>query len=244
VLILALDTSSLSGSIALVRGSSVIAERSSARVGTHSEWLMPAIEEMMAASGIAVAEVGAIALSYGPGSFTGLRIGVSIAKGIAWTLGCRIIGVSTLRALALNLSEEGGAGTVAVPLLDARRGEVYSGLYALSGEGADTHAEALMDDSALTVEALLEEIETRGLREKVLFTGDGLKEYGPRLLENVAQKQLADPLLWRVRAVAVAELAQRELLSGSEGTEPIDFTPFYLRKSEAEIKLKGGGKRA
>lgn len=242
MLILALDTSSSSGSVALVKGDTVIAERSSANVGTHSEWLMPSIDAMMKDSGVAVSEIEVIAISYGPGSFTGLRIGVSIAKGIAWTLGVKIIGVSTLQALACNLMENDRlveAGMVAVPLLDARRGEVYSALYSMTSEPPT----ALFDDSALTIDALLDEIAERGLEDKALFLGDGLKVYAARILQNMAPEQVAAPELWRVNAALVAKCAQMEVSEAGEfasvGVEPIDFIPFYLRKSEAEIRLKG-----
>ena len=90
MLILALDTSSSSGSVALVKGDTVVAEKNSTDGGTHSEWLMPSIDAMMKGAGVSVSEIEKIALSYGPGSFTGLRIGVSIAKGIAWTLYRRV----------------------------------------------------------------------------------------------------------------------------------------------------------
>ncbi len=231
MLILALDTSSTSGSIALVRDGCLISESNSPDVGTHSEWLMPSIEAMMAASGIAASGIDVVAVSMGPGSFTGLRIGVSIAKGIAWTLGCPIIGVSTLKALALNLRD---TGYVAVPLLDARRSQVYSAVYSFPG-GETT---PVFEESALGIEALLDEISARGLASQVLFTGAGLKVYSDRLLESVSPEQIAGPELWCVKASTVAELAYKELLGGAKGLKPVDFSPFYLRKSEAEVRLK------
>ena len=192
---------------------------------------MPSIHAMMSDSGLSVSDIGAVAVSMGPGSFTGLRIGVSIAKGIAWTLGCRIFGINTLKALALNLR---GSDKVAVPLLDARRSEVYSAIYTFSGDETN----ALFEESALGIEALITEIYEQGLESDVLFTGSGLKVYSKRILESLAPEQIAGPELWSVRASTVAELAANELSAGSKGLEPIDFSPLYLRKSEAEIRLK------
>ena len=104
--LLSVDTSSSSGSIALVDGGSLVSLWNSGDVGRHAEWLLPSIDAMLKSSGMTVRDIDRFAVATGPGSFTGLRIGVSVIKGLAWSLGKPVCGVSTLKALALNLRYE------------------------------------------------------------------------------------------------------------------------------------------
>ena len=129
MLTLAFDTATLRGRFALAEDGAVLATRPVNVGGSYADALLPVIEEMLAAAGRARGELAAVGVTTGPGSFTGVRIGVATAKGLAWALGCELAGVSSLAAMAAALLREHPGIDHAVPVLDARRGEVYAGLY-------------------------------------------------------------------------------------------------------------------
>ena len=123
---LGIDTANTPISVALVKDGELLIEENSAMAINHSLRAMPAIEELLEKAGLAPADIDAIAVSEGPGSYTGARIGVTIAKTLAWTLGKPLVGVSTLKALAANALFFNG---LVCPIVDARRGNVYAGVY-------------------------------------------------------------------------------------------------------------------
>ena len=123
---LGIDTANTPLSVALVKDGELLIEETSAMAINHSLRAMPAIEELLEQAGLAPADIDAIAVSEGPGSYTGARIGVTIAKTLAWTLGKPLVGVSTLKALAANALFFNG---LVCPIVDARRGNVYAGVY-------------------------------------------------------------------------------------------------------------------
>jgi tRNA threonylcarbamoyladenosine biosynthesis protein TsaB len=232
VLILALDTSSTSGSIALVSGSRLISEWTVGDVGTHADWLMRNVAAMLSSRGITPQEIDLFAATQGPGSFTGLRIGITTLKGLAWTSGKKVVGVSTLEVLARNFTE---TSMVVCPVLDARKAEVYTALYRTE----DGRPRAVLEDSALPPSELVARIEglrsAGEIRGPVLFTGSGLDVYGKTLLRDVEGAVAAPEPLWHVRASNVALAAVQE---HGRAVQPTAFTPVYLRKSEAELKAK------
>lgn len=228
--ILALDTSSTSGSIALVKDSNLISEWTVGDVGTHADWLLRNIAAMLSNRGVTPDQIDLFAATHGPGSFTGLRIGVSTLKGLAWTLGKEVKGVSTLEVLSLNFRT---SSATICPVLDARKSEVYAALYQVDAAGA----RAILPDSALKPESLVEEIERLArsgeLPGPVVFAGSGLGVYGELLLDGVKGSTAAPQALWHARASNVALAAA----SGpGSPLKPAAFMPFYLRKSEAELK--------
>lgn len=227
MLVLAFDTSSPSGSVALVRDTSLVAELTVGSVGTHADWLMDAVSELLDSADVDIREVDLFAVDNGPGSFTGLRIGAATVKGLAWALGKNVAAVSTLQSLALNLRYSGHA---VCPVLDARKGEVYAAIYAFNG-GA---AEPLMKDSLVAPEALYEAASR--LSSPVVFLGPGLKTYGKAIAGNVGRAEFAPEPLWHIRASNVAILA---LQNPSSAVPPALLAPTYLRRSEAEIKAGG-----
>jgi len=237
-LILAVDTSSGSGSIALVRAAdnALVAERSVGSAGPHAAvWLLGAIASLLGEEGLRPGDIGQYALSIGPGSFTGLRIGISTIKGLAWSVGASVAGVCTLRALAMNAPF---AGPLVCPLLDARKSEVYTALFAWR----QGRLHALLEPSALRPEALVSEItrvreELGGPMGQVLFLGNGLGLYGSYLSEACAGSILAPEPLWHVRASNIAMLALR---NEAEKSTSLEIAPLYLRKSEAELNAKAG----
>lgn len=222
--ILAFDTSSASGSVALVDGERLLCEWNSGCVGTHSNWLMPAIDGVLKAAGARLADIDLYAVDAGPGSFTGLRVGVSTVKGLAWATGRKVVGVSTLEALAFNLRY---SRMPVCPVLDARKGEVYAAVYRC----ADGDTEAMMKESALSPAALFERL--REVEGPVVFLGNGLTVYAEEISRNVPGAVVAPATLWPMRASNIAMLA---LKRASQAAYPAGIGPLYLRKSEAEIK--------
>src|SRR3972149_6110895 len=124
--ILGFDTSGASGSVALSEDGVLLAEIETPDVGAHSEWFFPAVASLLKENSVAMESIGLFAVGAGPGSFTGLRIGVSAVKGFAWTLGKKCVSVSTLQAMATN---EMADGRRICPVLDARRKEVYAAVF-------------------------------------------------------------------------------------------------------------------
>ncbi len=250
MLILAIDTSTFSGSIALVKDGLLVTELTSGDVGTHSNWLMPGISALLAGVNADLNDVDYIALANGPGSFTGLRIGVSVVKGLAWTLGKKIVGVSTLKALAYNLRY---SSALVCPILDARKSEVYAAVYRFTGAGPSEPgghtmpggpSEPIMGDSALSPERLIDRLKEitghsmpAGHAMPVIFTGNGLNRYRDLLAHGVKGAIFARPPIWHIRASNVAEIAFEAVKTGEEIViKPTVLKPLYLRKSEAELK--------
>ncbi|MBI2411656.1 MAG: tRNA (adenosine(37)-N6)-threonylcarbamoyltransferase complex dimerization subunit type 1 TsaB [Deltaproteobacteria bacterium] len=222
--ILAIDTSSPSGSIALFSDNRLVAELTVSEAGVHAEWLLKSIDSFLSSLNRSISEVDLFAVTNGPGSFTGIRIGVSAVKGLAWSAGKKAAGVSTLKALSMNLPY---SARPVCAVLDARKGEVYSALFDLSGGGI----KELMPEAALSPQALVDALASLSLPSPPIFIGDGLKVYGDLLREKVALASFAPEALWRIRASNIALLAIDDF-----HRDPKDLIPVYLRRSEAEIK--------
>ena len=210
--ILAFDTSSASGSVALVDDNVVVAEWTSSSVAAHAVWLLPHIDGLLRGVNLGIRDMDLFAVANGPGSFTGLRIGVSVAKGLAWSLGKMVVGVSTLDALAMNFPY---AGMPVCTLLDARRGELYAAIYEFDGGSP----RAIMAQSALTPEGLSAAIAGLGIiKTPVIFAGSGLNAYADYIKTNVKNAVFAPRPLWHIRASNVA-------LAAFEITRAKTFSP-------------------
>lgn len=234
MIILAVETSTLTGSVALVeaplgedggRGrEKVIGEITLSTPETHSARLMPAIDRLLRETALSIHQVHGIALGLGPGSFTGLRIAVSTVKGLAYSLSVPVVGVSTLDALAYNLRY---ACTTVCPVLDARKKEVYAALFRGNGEG---QLEKISEEWVLNPANLCSRIPG-----KTVFLGNGVEIYGGLFQEHLGPRALlAPPELSLPRATNVARLS----LSGFRKGITLDlfsFAPSYIRRSEAEI---------
>ncbi|MFQ5480115.1 MAG: tRNA (adenosine(37)-N6)-threonylcarbamoyltransferase complex dimerization subunit type 1 TsaB [Thermodesulfobacteriota bacterium] len=229
-MILAIDTSSRSGSIALVDGGLLKSERTVAHAGPHAGWLLSNIAALLTDSSVTLDDIDLYAVAIGPGSFTGLRIGITTVKGLAWSHGRPTAGVSTLEALALNAPF---AGIPVCPVLDARKSEVYSALYTFAGRGAPS---VVMEPAAIRPELLLARLnELYPEPAPILFMGAGLGVYGEYIKKNRKGALLAPEPLWFVRASNIAFLAAgKDVIKET----PIELTPYYLRKSEAEIRKR------
>jgi len=206
----------------------IIGEHTLNLPGTHSARLMPAIDQLFQEASRSIADLQGIALSLGPGSFTGLRIGVSTVKGLAYALKVPVAGVPTLDALAQNLSF---AASLVCPVLDARKKEVYAALF--SGDGAGRLVK-ISEDWVLTPEVLCSRI-----NEPVIFLGSGVEVYQDFFQKKLGPQALfAPPELSLPRAVSVARLSLPHFKSGRT-LDLFSFTPTYIRRSEAELRQEG-----
>ncbi len=223
--VLGIDTSTSCGSIGLIQDEDVISEYLLNVSTTHSERLLGAIDLVLRNAGFALEDLDGIALALGPGSFTGLRIGVSTVKGLAYAVRKPVAGVSTLDVLASQVSP---TPYLICPIIDARKGEVYSAFYRYEGSG---HPKRLSDYQALRPEALC-----GMLNERTILLGNGVKRYGENLRNWLpALAIFLPPFLQISRGSAVARLGMELLLRG-ELLDLATFVPLYVRRSEAELK--------
>jgi len=222
---LALDSSSKTVGIALLEDDETLVE-SFFNLGVNSSiLLLPAIKDVFQKAGMDVEQVDLWACTTGPGSFTGLRIGLGTLKGMALATGRPIAGVSTLEALAFNGIH---SSRVICPMMDAQRSQVYTALYTAE---SDFSLRKIGEERRADLEAFLPRI-----TEKTLFLGDGALKYRQRIVECLPDRAcFAAPHLHAVRACAVGLLG-RESHRRGEILDLLTFTPRYLRLSEAEVK--------
>ncbi len=226
--ILALETATPLGGVALVDEWGVLAEATLRAPMRHLEWLLPAVDEMLRGLGLGPAAVEALAVSRGPGGFTGLRIGIATAAAWARTRHVSVLGVGTLEALA---SVPGGAGLV-LPVLDAHRGEVAGALYRADRDGALTCLVApLVAPPAVLAHEVTAAVGSgkRGEPRRVLLVGDGVVRYGAALREALGGGATIGGPHLHPRAAAVGLLALPRLLRG-ERDDPRSLLPIYGRR--------------
>ena len=220
--ILAFETSAKACSVAYIEDGVLLAEAYENTGLTHSQTLMTMAQDMLRNCGATPRDVQAVAVAAGPGSFTGVRIGVAAAKGFAWGAELPCCGVSTLEAMARNLGVYEG---YVLPVMDARRNQVYNALFKAE-KGLYTR---IREDRAISLEELKADIE--GLDAPIFLVGDGSK-----LTDSVLQlPQLVLPPEHRMhqRAAGVALIAA-EMLERGETCDAASLTPNYLRLSQAE----------
>lgn len=222
--ILGIESSSLVASAAVVENEVTLAEYTVNYKKTHSQTLLPMIDEMMRLLDMEPSAVDAIAVSGGPGSFTGLRIGSATAKGLGLALKKPLLHVPTLDAMAYGLF---GASGLICPMMDARRQQVYTGIYRF-----EERFEIVMEQSALAVADLAERLNALG--ERVIFLGDGVPVYEKQLAETLTVPYCFAPAhVNRQRAASVAALGAVYFAEGKTETAA-EHKPDYLRKSQAE----------
>ena len=222
MLILAMESSAKAASAALVRDGTLLAESFSCSGLTHSRTLLPMAEHVLDAAGVQLQDVDCLAVAQGPGSFTGIRIGVSAVKGLAWAAQKPAVGVSTLEAMAYH-GLAAGQGALVCCCMDARRQQIYHALF----EIRDGKPERLMPDRAIGIEALLPELKKC---EKPLFlVGDGAALCYNIFSENGLRCSLAPSNLMHQSAWGVAMAA-----AAHEPRPGAELQPVYLRLSQAE----------
>ena len=228
--ILALDSSGLVASAAILEGDRILAEYTVNYKKTHSQTLLPMLDEICRMLELDLSTVDAVAIAAGPGSFTGLRIGSATAKGLGLSLGIPLVEVPTLEAMAMNLPYARG---LVCPIMDARRQEVYSAICRFSGDRLET----VREQKALPVLSLLEELGTMEpalTAEGIIFLGDGVEPYRALIDEHLALPHSYAPAnANRQRAASVAVLGLR-LFEAGKCVPAADHAPVYLRKSQAE----------
>lgn len=226
MLILALDSSAAPASAALLEDGKILSEFYINTKQTHSQTLMPMVESVLKLTNKTLDDVTCMAVSAGPGSFTGVRIGVSCVKGLSMTRNIPCAGVSTLRAMAENARQLTG---IVCAVMDARCGQVYNALFrAESGK-----LTRLCDDRALPIAELLEECKT--FTEKIYLVGDGA-ELCYKTFAAI-RAELLQPQLRFQRASGVAMAAQ-EMVENGQTVTPDALMPIYLRLPQAERELK------
>ena len=222
MLILALDSTAVVASEALCRDETPIASFHIKNGNTHSETLLPMVETVLKTAGFSVNDIDLFACSVGPGSFTGVRIGVATIKGLAFGKNKPCIGVSTLEALALNAVPFDG---IICPVMNARRGQVYNALFRYENEALVR----LCPDRALSALELEAELAKKG--EPFALVGDGVEEMA-RVAPKTAPACISS-LLTDQNAISVAKCAYRAFLGGQNGTDA-ELKPVYLRLPQAE----------
>ena len=228
--ILALDSSGLVASAAVLEDDQILAEYTVNYKKTHSQTLLPMLDELGRMLELDLSTVDAVAVAAGPGSFTGLRIGSATAKGLGLALGVPLVEVPTLDAMAMNLPFTKG---LICPIMDARRQEVYSGIYRFNGD----QLVVVREQAALPVLSLVEELQTMPAEftaEGIIFLGDGVPPYQILIDEHLALPHAYAPAnANRQRAASVALLGRR-LFEAGKCIPAADHAPIYLRKSQAE----------
>jgi tRNA threonylcarbamoyladenosine biosynthesis protein TsaB len=225
--LLAVESATLSGGVALLDGDRLLGEITLNIAITHSERLMSAVDRLLGDCGLAPADLDGLAVSVGPGSFTGLRVGLATVKALAMALDLPVAPVPTLDALAARLPF---ADAPVCPILDARKGEVYLSLYRWRGNSMAREWDYL----ALTPEAA-----AAWLEPPVILLGDGVEACRPWLDRLGAGAQVAPAAQRLPSAGAVAGLGLAMLAAGG-GVSAEALAPLYLRPSEAELKARRG----
>lgn len=223
--ILAFDGTAKAASVAVADGDRILAYNTIDNGLTQSELLLPMAEDMLRSLKLSFADMDLFATSVGPGSFTGVRIGVSLIKGLAFGRDIPCVGVSTVEALAENMR---GLCGIVVPCMDARRGQVYTATFSCDGKDMVR----LTEDRAIALVDLAKELEAYD-GQSIYVTGDGYK-VAKNALESAGIKIAHTPeLLILENAASVAKVAKAKYESG-EAVSDIELSPVYLRMPQAE----------
>ncbi len=223
--ILGMDSSGLVASIAVVENDILVAEYTVNHKKTHSQTLLPMLDEIVKMTELELDSIAAIAVAAGPGSFTGLRIGAATVKALGFALEKPVVSVPTCHGLAFNLW---GTDKLVCPILDARRNQVYTGIY----QFIDGRLDVIMDQDAMGIDELV--VRLNALDREVIFVGDGIPVYSDYIKENLKTGCSFAPVGFnRQRASSVAALGLQMFEEGKYQSAD-DHKPIYLRKSQAE----------
>ena len=221
--ILGIETSTTTGSVAVVSEDGVIAQYSLNIEVTHSERLMSTVDRVLKDTGLTMAGMDGYAVAIGPGSFTGLRIGLAAVKGLALVSGKPIAAVPTLQALAWNLPY---AAYPVCPLLDARKNEVYAAVYRFEGT-------MLMQDMAEAVVPLSRLSER--ISGKTIFTGEASRLFHKELATLFGDQALFAPASAILPSAATVAEIGMDMIKSGKPADPDSLTPMYIRRPEAEV---------
>lgn len=223
--ILGLDSSGLVASVAVVEDDNLLAEYTVNYKKTHSQTLLPMLDEIAKMIELELASIDAIAVAGGPGSFTGLRIGSATAKGLGLALDKPLISIPTVDGIAYNLC---GARDLVCPLMDARRNQTYTGLYAFDGDAM----EILVPQQAVGIDEIVDTVNS--FEREAVFLGDGVPVFREFIMEHCrVPYRFAPAHMNKQRAASLAVLAQKYYAEGKTQTAA-EHRPDYLRLSQAE----------
>ena len=236
--ILAIDSSGLVATVALVEDHNLIAEYTIHHKKTHSQTLMPMLDEVKRMVELELDTIDAIAVASGPGSFTGLRIGAATAKGLAMGLNKPIIEVPTLEGMAYQMY---GASAVICPIMDARRNQVYTGLYQFV-PGEDGYCmEILKEGCACDIMECIEV--ANSFEQPVIFLGDGVPVFESVIKEHATVPVFFAPAHRRLQSAAGVGTLALEFAKEGRFVEAKDHAPEYFRMSQAEReRMEAAGK--
>ncbi len=230
MVILGIDSSATAASAAVVKDGKILSEMF-LNVGlTHSVTLLSAIKNVVEVSGLTVMDIDAVAVTNGPGSFTGVRIGVATAKGIAEPDSKKCIPVSTLEAIAYPLTD---SDCIAVSVMDARCNQVYCALF----DCENSEITRITQDDAISLDALCELLNKYN-RKKIVLIGDGADISYKYLSGKVQNLFVASSRIQYQSASSVALIAEKKLENNDSVKAPSELVPSYLRLSQAERELK------
>ena len=226
--VLAIDTSTMLGGVAIMDDlTGLIVEVRLNVKSTYSEKLMTTVDHALKKSGYKLSDIDSFAVATGPGSFTGLRIGLSTVKGFSYATGKPVVSVPTLEALAYNFPF---CQYPVCTMLDARKKEVYAALFTWEDGGFLR----LISEDSIRIDRFLDRLSA----DKIVFTGDGAILYRDKILNILGEKAIFAPPDKMVPSPAnVASIGMKKALNG-EFSEPISLIPLYIRRSEAELKEK------
>ena len=225
MIILAFDSTAKAASVAVCDDEKLLALYNIDNGLTQSELLLPMAENMLRSLNLTFDDVGLLACAVGPGSFTGVRIGVALVKGIAFGKNIPCVSVSTLDELAENLK---GLDGIIVPCMDARRAQVYTATY----KGEDGQLTKLTDDRAIAITELADQLREYG-DTPIYLSGDGYDVAKRGLLATGIKTKDTPSLLITENAYSIALIAKRKYDSGEYGSD-LDIAPTYLRMPQAE----------
>lgn len=224
--ILAFDSSGMVASVALTEDDILLGEYTTNHKKTHSQTLLPMLDELMKMLSMDVKDVDVLALANGPGSFTGLRIGAATVKGLSLALDKPVVAVPTLLGLAYNMW---GSDHVICPLMDARRNQVYTGIYRYTDEEGIT---TVLDQTPLDIADIIDRVNKIG--EPVVYLGDGTVPYVEQIKEKTKVDYTFAPAHMNRQSAGAVAVAAYELYKQGNVSNGDDFAPDYLRKSQAE----------
>lgn len=231
--IIGIDSSGMTASVAVVEDNVLVAEYSVNYKKTHSQTLVPMLDEVSKMTELDLGTVDAIAIAKGPGSFTGLRIGSATAKGLGFALNIPIVEVPTTAGLAYNYY---GADALICPLMDARREQVYTGLYKFEKSGNDLKLVTVLEATACPVDEVIEKVNALG--EKVVFLGDGVNVYREKLETLTKVPFIFSKAHKNLQSAASVATLGLEYFKEGKFVPASEHVPDYLRLSQAERERK------
>ncbi|WP_326908230.1 tRNA (adenosine(37)-N6)-threonylcarbamoyltransferase complex dimerization subunit type 1 TsaB [Sedimentibacter sp. MB31-C6] len=227
--VLAIESASVIASCAISEDDTILGEFTLGHKKTHSEKLMPLIEELFDELEMKIQDINMIAISEGPGSYTGLRIGGAIAKSLAYAVDIPIVNIPSMMSLAANIYN---TDKLIVPIMDAKAGRIYTGIYKWNNEKLFP----VKKQFPCNIDELIEKL--NDINEPVLFNGDGSINYRKTIEEKLKIKPIFSPYQYNYLKASTLTMLGYEMAKKGQTINPSQFVPQYLRLSQAERNIK------